>query len=362
MKRSLGQGTAHLTIVLAVLIALVGTALTSPQTALAAKFNFSPKSGPPGTKVTVTVSGAPSGEDLTVTGNGNGLCSIKINNSGDGSCTFSAPKGSGNLTLTITGPNVGSADIGTFKITKDNNGGGGHGGNSHNGGGNNKGNGKNNGGGNGNGGDKSGNGNGIKRISEAVVGECGRAVSINTLQLLYDKGGAAKSVPGSIVSCRNYIPGNVPVGPDTEELLENLSCVGDLVTVIGAGGSLAALSTISVAAVGGPIVVGALGTQGILYCVPKIMHREFCQQAQALGARCDDLSEPIKNLGPLPSGPVALPSQNTNPTTKNVPAPAVTPAPLTPGEKAWLEQQGWREANAPDVPSFQDVMDNLNSK
>jgi hypothetical protein len=114
VKKSARLSFVHVVMIFAVVAAMI----VFPQDAAAQPgFNFSPKSGPPGTKVEVTVTGAPSGESLTVEGNGQALCSFTIGNNGAGGCAFTVPKGSGNISLTITGPNVGRADIGTFKVT-----------------------------------------------------------------------------------------------------------------------------------------------------------------------------------------------------------------------------------------------------
>lgn len=107
-----------LAIILAAGVA-VPSILWPANASAAAGFNFSPKSGPPGTKVTVSVTGAPAGESLTVEGNGAALCGIKVGGNGSGECTFTVPKNSGNISLKITGDKVGSSDIGTFKVTND---------------------------------------------------------------------------------------------------------------------------------------------------------------------------------------------------------------------------------------------------
>ncbi len=131
----------------ALLVTLIVSAISPVHDAAAANYNFSPKNGPPGTSVHVTVSGTPAKADLTVHGKASGfdadLCSFTTDNNGKGGCSFKVPHVSGTLSLTLTGPKVGSSDIGPFDVTNSGGGsgggGGGHGSNSHhrNGGGNN---------------------------------------------------------------------------------------------------------------------------------------------------------------------------------------------------------------------------------
>jgi hypothetical protein len=118
-----------------VIAALLGPAIL-PQPTLAAEpeFNFSPKAGPPGTKVTVTASNLPPNEQIVVKGDGKTLCSFTSGSNGKGTCSFKVPKGR-SFSIILTGPNVSRSEIGTFKVTNgggDKKGsGGGHGGRSN---------------------------------------------------------------------------------------------------------------------------------------------------------------------------------------------------------------------------------------
>lgn len=234
MQSVLGLRVVYLVVALALVVGAGGGVALLPQTAKAKPgYNFSPRSGPPGTKVKVTVSGAPAGAKLTVTGDGSALCSITVNNKGDGSCTFSAPKGSGSMKLTITGDKVdpGGTSIGTFKITKDNNGNGG-------GGGNNK-KGNNNKGKNNNDNNNTGRGSRLHpippppniRVQKACDTAKCKELTNNAIQgakIINCIDSGTNPFPLTGLGCRDLLPGGSPLPEEEERALKTAECLLDI--------------------------------------------------------------------------------------------------------------------------------------
>lgn len=130
MKGNAEFRLARLWLALAILAGLIAPIAVGVQDAAAASFKFSPKSGPPGTKVEFTASGLPSGENLTVEGKHKdldgptSLCSFTSGNNGNGGCSFSVPKvAPGKLTIEVTGEHVSRSDVGVFNVTREGDGG-----------------------------------------------------------------------------------------------------------------------------------------------------------------------------------------------------------------------------------------------
>ena len=120
VNKRFGLSVIRMLLAVSVAIAVLLPSFAAPAgVAAEPAFQRKPSSGPPGTKVKVTVTGVPPGEELTVEADGKPVCSFVSGNSGKGGCTFKAPKGSKKVTITIKGPNVGQADLAPFTVTKD---------------------------------------------------------------------------------------------------------------------------------------------------------------------------------------------------------------------------------------------------
>jgi hypothetical protein len=302
----------HLALIFILVAAMVGPLVLVPQNAAAQPgFNFSPKSGPPGTNVTVTVSEAPSGEKLTVEGNGKALCSFKTNNNGKGECTFIVPKGSGSISLELTGPKVGHSDIGTFNITQSNNG---------QKGGNNR---KNN----------------SPAFRDALW--CGLSlVKAGTKGL----GGVPEGLLNSAVGCRKVIPGTPPLSPGEERTIRRVGCASSAVKL---GLGIAALTGVETVGVGALLGLG-IGTTQLTICGITEAEEAAKEYLREHGLDPDNIT-PVEDLGPLPSGPSSLPT-SVVPNAGFTAQPAVQNIQTVEEIRTTVEQQ----VSAPSVDSIQE--------
>lgn len=287
-------------------LALLGPMAFSPQVLAAPQFDFLPKSGPVGTKVKLDVAGAPSGEDLTVEGKGKGfngkLCSITTDNHGVGGCSFNVPKVSGNLTLSVSGPHVSHSDIGTFKVTGSEGGGGG---NDHNG---------NNHGGNTN---RSNNSPSIDDTVGCGLDLTKLGTSFTRVSFPKGKVGVLAGLTSAVLGCRKFNSQGRTLSPQVDQLITNLGCVGNAVE-IGAG-----------------LTAETAGTAALLGLTATAIQLGFCaneklDEAEMAYLRAHGLlpnNVPVEDLGPLPPGPIALPAAEapdagsaTQPAAQNIQA------------------------------------------
>jgi hypothetical protein len=312
----------HLALIFTVMAAMIGPMVFVPQGAAAkAAFNFSPKEGPPGTKVTVTVSGAPSDAKLTVEGNGKSLCNINVGKNGKGNCTFSAPKGSGSVKLVITGDKVGHSDIGTFNVTESNDGGN-------------------------NGGNNRPDANGLLGCTIGVLK--GAATSGAAKARL----GVVEGAAGALLGCRGLTPQGQNLTPQEEALIKNLSCGFDTLGLVPATASAASAAALPVSAGLGarlfPIAGALLTGAQVGLCIAEKIDE----------AATADL---IRRSGFNP---------HTIPTAEELGIPANTPLSTVPQQSTTVQPIPQNVPTVEDIqvevrqgaPTFGDVLESVNSR
>lgn len=311
-------------VLVANLVGFIPFGLRSADAQSGFPWSISRQSGPPGSKVTVKVNKAPPDTTITVEGDGKTLCKIKTDGDGEGSCTFRAPKKKGNVKIKLTEGGITSSETDTFKITNENENSG-HGG------------GKGNRGGETRGDDQGRFDNSRSQVNlpsvESTAG-CGLSVIKTGIATKISKGMAAGEIPGSLLSCRDFVPGYTPPSPEVLNAIENVGCASDAL------GILAALAPSPPT-----IAYGLVSAAGTGMCVAKKLDDAGRMWLKEQGWR---EPVPLEELGPLPNVPIDLDSQPQTSTSIQGLAPAVPLLPLPP--------------IAPDVPSFQDVLDGVQTQ